>query len=109
MELSCSSCQCFAVLDRRYCHVSASLSRPSLSLEVPLSTRYVDACERDRSTRLKQSEFGVATQEGKFGEDMYFVISGMLEVLVNGERLGFLAEGAFFGNTPTLGIILVHT
>ena len=67
-----------------------------------MSTRYVNACVRDLSTRPKQSESivdGMATQEGKFGEDMYFVISGMVEVLVNGERLGFLAEGAFFGKT----------
>ena len=28
--------------------------------------------------------------EGKFGNEMYFVISGEVEVSVGGERLGFL-------------------
>ena len=72
-----------------------------------MSIRYVNACVRDlmcvifrqHQSSLSPVLIGMTTQEGKFGEDMYFVISGMVEVLVNGERLGFLAEGAFFGKT----------
>ena len=36
-----------------------------------------------------------------------FVISGIVEVLVGGERLGFLGEGAFFGTTALTGTALI--
>ena len=44
----------------------------------------------------------VVYQEGKFGTEMYFLVSGEVEVSRDGERLGFLAEGAFFGETPLI-------
>ena len=32
----------------------------------------------------------------------YFIISGEVEVSMSGERLGFLGEGAFFGETSVI-------
>ena len=48
-------------------------------------------------TAVHLSRGNIVYQEGKFGEDLYFVISGEVEVSIGGERLGFLGEGAFFG------------
>ena len=46
-------------------------------------------------------------QEGEPGREMYMLLSGEVEVSekINGDphRLGFLAEGAFFGESPVLG------
>ena len=41
-------------------------------------------------------------REGSAGTEMYMVMTGEVEVLANGQRLGFLAEGAFFGEVPVL-------
>ena len=41
-------------------------------------------------------------REGSTGTEMYMVMSGEVEVLTGGRRLGFLAEGAFFGEVPVL-------
>ena len=40
--------------------------------------------------------------EGSTGKEMYMLLSGELEILSRGERLGFLSDGAFFGETPIL-------
>ena len=40
--------------------------------------------------------------EGVSGREMYMLMSGEVEVSVRGERLGFLSEGAFFGEVPVL-------
>jgi CRP-like cAMP-binding protein len=40
---------------------------------------------------------------GKFGTEMYFIMSGEVEVTdANAERLGFLGQGSFFGETPLM-------
>ena len=51
------------------------------------------------------SRGNIVCQENKFGEDMYFVINGEVEVLIGGERLGFLGEGAFFGTTTAAAAV----
>ncbi|KAI8607297.1 cyclic nucleotide-binding-like protein [Chytriomyces sp. MP71] len=38
--------------------------------------------------------------QGQMGEDMYFILSGMVYVLVNGKRVTSMSEGAFFGEPP---------
>ena len=40
--------------------------------------------------------------EGTSGKEMYFLLSGELEITSQGQRLGFLSDGAFFGETPIL-------
>jgi CRP-like cAMP-binding protein len=40
--------------------------------------------------------------EGTTGKEFYLLLSGELEITANGERLGFLSDGAFFGETPIL-------
>ena len=40
--------------------------------------------------------------EGSTGKEMYMLLSGELEITQRGERLGFLSDGAFFGETPIL-------
>jgi hypothetical protein len=42
----------------------------------------------------------VVYQEGRFGTEMYIIVSGEVEVSRDGDRLGFLSQGAFFGETP---------
>jgi signal-transduction protein with cAMP-binding, CBS, and nucleotidyltransferase domain len=44
----------------------------------------------------------VVYSEGSVGKEMYVLITGELEVTVNDTRLGFLSDGAFFGETPLL-------
>jgi CRP-like cAMP-binding protein len=44
----------------------------------------------------------IIMEEGQSGEEMYLVISGEVEVLSNKSRLGFLSEGAFFGEISVL-------
>ena len=41
-------------------------------------------------------------QEDHIGSEMYLVLKGEVEVTKNGYRLGFLSEGAFFGEIPIL-------
>ena len=41
-------------------------------------------------------------REGSAGTEMYMVMTGEVEVMTGGRRLGFLAEGAFFGEVPVL-------
>ena len=41
-------------------------------------------------------------QEGQVGSELYFIIEGEVEVLSGGERLGFLGEGSFFGESPVI-------
>ena len=40
--------------------------------------------------------------EGSTGKEMYMLLSGELEITARGERLGFLSDGAFFGESPIL-------
>eukprot|EP01050_Picozoa_sp_SAG11_P033062 SAG11_NODE_11047_length_787_cov_1.039244_1_plen_261_part_11 len=40
--------------------------------------------------------------EGVSGREMYMLMSGEVEVSVSNKRLGFLSEGAFFGEVPVL-------
>lgn len=40
--------------------------------------------------------------EGTTGRELYIVIAGELEISVGGERLGFISDGGFFGETPIL-------
>ena len=40
--------------------------------------------------------------EGEAGTEMYLLMHGEVEVLKNGERLGFLSSGSFFGEVPIL-------
>lgn len=40
--------------------------------------------------------------EGSIGKEMYMLLSGELEITCVGERLGFLSDGSFFGETPLL-------
>ena len=44
----------------------------------------------------------VIFSEGSTGKELYMLMSGELEVSRGGERLGFLSEGAFFGEVPLL-------
>jgi CRP-like cAMP-binding protein len=44
----------------------------------------------------------VIYSEGSTGKEMYVLISGELEITAGGERLGFLSDGSFFGETPIL-------
>ena len=46
----------------------------------------------------------IITQEGERGTEMYFIMSGEVEVLIHGDLpLGFLHPGAFFGEMELLG------
>lgn len=40
--------------------------------------------------------------EGTTGREMYIVIAGELEITAAGQRLGFISDGGFFGETPIL-------
>eukprot|EP01052_Picozoa_sp_SAG31_P001810 SAG31_NODE_61_length_29286_cov_444.645973_3_plen_875_part_00 len=46
----------------------------------------------------------VIIQEGTPGVEMYFVMKGEVEVTKNGDRLGFLSEGSFFGEIPLIAL-----
>eukprot|EP01052_Picozoa_sp_SAG31_P014108 SAG31_NODE_866_length_11370_cov_4.806761_4_plen_376_part_00 len=41
-------------------------------------------------------------KQGSAGKELHMLIHGEVEVIQNGERLGFLSEGAFFGEVPLL-------
>ena len=41
-------------------------------------------------------------QQGSTGKEMHILIQGELEVSKDNEGLGFLSEGAFFGEVPLL-------
>ena len=45
----------------------------------------------------------IITKQGESGKEMYMVMSGEVEVSEDHNRLGFLSEGAFFGESPILG------
>jgi hypothetical protein len=53
-------------------------------------------------TAINLDRGNIVYQEGKFGNEMYFVLSGELEVSHAGQRLGFLSEGSFFGETAVI-------
>eukprot|EP01043_Picozoa_sp_COSAG02_P018984 COSAG02_NODE_901_length_16056_cov_52.549477_10_plen_716_part_00 len=40
--------------------------------------------------------------EGSTGRELYIVIAGELEITAGGQRLGFISDGGFFGETPIL-------
>ena len=40
--------------------------------------------------------------EGQPGREMFILLSGEVEVTQRGKRLGFLSDGAFFGENPVL-------
>jgi CRP-like cAMP-binding protein len=40
--------------------------------------------------------------EGETGREMYMLLSGEIEVSQGGQRLGFLSDGAYFGEFPLL-------
>ena len=44
----------------------------------------------------------VVFEEGSTGNEMYMLMVGELEVTQSGQRLGFLSDGAFFGEVPIL-------
>jgi len=44
----------------------------------------------------------VIYSEESTGKEMYLLLEGELEITSSGERLGFLSDGAFFGETPIL-------
>lgn len=44
----------------------------------------------------------VIFEEGSTGNEMYMLMVGELEVTQHGQRLGFLSDGAFFGEVPIL-------
>jgi len=44
----------------------------------------------------------VIFEEGSTGNEMYMLMVGELEVTQGGQRLGFLSDGAFFGEVPIL-------
>ena len=56
-------------------------------------------------TDLNLAREQIVYSEGKYGTEMYFIVSGEVEVSHDGERLGFLSEGAFFGETPLIEAI----
>eukprot|EP01052_Picozoa_sp_SAG31_P063969 SAG31_NODE_22861_length_516_cov_1.151079_1_plen_123_part_01 len=69
-------------------------------------------CMRCKPMLVVQGSVIIA--EGEPGKEMYIVMSGEVEVSekrltgnpddpISVERLGFLAEGAFFGESPLLG------
>jgi len=41
-------------------------------------------------------------EQNKVGTEIYFITDGEVEVIQDDERLGFLGEGSFFGETPFL-------
>ncbi|KAI8609414.1 cyclic nucleotide-binding-like protein [Chytriomyces sp. MP71] len=43
--------------------------------------------------------------QGQMGEEMYFILSGSVNVLVNGKRVVSLTEGAFFGEVALIANI----
>ena len=44
-------------------------------------------------TDLNLAREQIVYSEGKYGTEMYFIVSGEVEVSHDGERLGFLSEG----------------
>lgn len=53
-------------------------------------------------TPVKATTGQTIYEQGKIGSEMYFVMSGELEVIVDGERLGFLGQGSFFGENAVI-------
>ena len=48
----------------------------------------------------------VVLQEGSSGTEMYIVLSGEMEISHQGQRLGFLSDGAFFGEVAAACLTL---
>ncbi|KNC99242.1 uncharacterized protein SPPG_05498 [Spizellomyces punctatus DAOM BR117] len=42
-------------------------------------------------------------EQGKVGNEMYFILSGMVEIIVANNRVATLSDGAFFGEVALLG------
>lgn len=42
-------------------------------------------------------------EQGRVGNEMYFILSGCVEIIVNGNIVGALEDGAFFGEVALLG------
>eukprot|EP01043_Picozoa_sp_COSAG02_P030124 COSAG02_NODE_1909_length_10419_cov_238.761725_7_plen_1462_part_00 len=59
-----------------------------------------ETCRWVRDVTLGREQ--IVYQEGKYGTEMYFIVRGEVEVSLDGERLGFLSEGAFFGEGPLI-------
>lgn len=59
-----------------------------------------ETCRWVRDVTLGREQ--IVYHEGKYGTEMYFIVRGEVEVSLNGERLGFLSEGAFFGEAPLI-------
>jgi tetratricopeptide (TPR) repeat protein len=62
-----------------------------------------ETCKWVKDVSLAREQ--VVYQEGKYGTEMYFIVNGEVEVSFDGERLGFLGEGAFFGEAPLINSI----
>lgn len=59
-----------------------------------------ETCRWVRGVSLPREQ--IVYQEGKYGTEMYLVVGGEVEVSCDGERLGFLSQGAFFGERPLI-------
>lgn len=59
-----------------------------------------ETCRWVRDVSLSREQ--IVYQEGRYGTEMYFIVKGEVEVSRDGERLGFLSEGAFFGEGPLI-------
>ncbi|KAI8917527.1 hypothetical protein DFJ77DRAFT_456739 [Powellomyces hirtus] len=42
-------------------------------------------------------------EQGRVGNEMYFILSGTVEIIVGSNRVGALSDGAFFGEVALLG------
>ena len=62
-----------------------------------------ETCKWVRNVSLPREQ--IVYQEAKYGTEMYFIVSGEVEVSCDSERLGFLSEGAFFGEGPLIASI----
>ncbi|KAJ3126455.1 anaphase-promoting complex subunit Hcn1 [Nowakowskiella sp. JEL0407] len=45
----------------------------------------------------------VIFEQGRVGNEMYFILSGLVEIVVNSKVVGKLTDGAFFGEVALLG------
>ena len=71
---------------------------PLFSGLTPGITRVLCGCVEPTFAVRQQVIYG----EGTTGREMYIVISGELEITSGGNRLGFISDGGFFGETPIL-------
>ncbi|KAJ3061232.1 hypothetical protein HK102_009188, partial [Quaeritorhiza haematococci] len=42
-------------------------------------------------------------EQGMLGNEMYFILNGTVDIIVNGTKVGSLGDGAFFGEVALLG------